>query len=56
MRSENDEVRPVSDLRAVSDHPNLFRNTVEQDVITRGLLERVTNCRDFRAPARATLQ
>ncbi|HEV2221738.1 MAG TPA: hypothetical protein VGR84_01915 [Candidatus Acidoferrales bacterium] len=56
MRQEYSGIRPVADVRTVRTHRKPFRNTVEQDVMTRELLEQVTNWPYLRDPVRATLQ
>lgn len=56
MRHEHSGIQPVADVRTVRTHRKPFRNTVEQDIITRELLEQVTNWPYLRAPIRATLQ
>lgn len=56
MRHENSGIRPIADVRTVRTHSKPFRNTVEQDIITRELLEQVTSFPHLRAPVRATLQ
>lgn len=56
MRHENEKIRSVADLRDVRTPRKPFRNTIENDVITRELLEQITNWPYLRAPVRATLQ
>lgn len=56
MRHENERIRSVADVRTVRTPRKPFRNTIEDDVITRELLEQVTNWPYLRAPVRATLQ
>jgi len=56
MRQENSSIRPVADVKNVRPHRRPFRNTVEQDIITRELVEQVTSFQNLRAPVRATLQ
>ena len=55
-RDENCGIRTVEDVTAVSPRKKPFRNTVERDIITRELLDQVTNFADLRAPVRRTLQ
>jgi hypothetical protein len=55
-RQENDGIRSVADVRRVRTPRKPFRNTIEQDIITRELLEQVTSFPNLRAPVRATLQ
>lgn len=56
MRQENSRIRPVADVRTIRTPGKPFRNAIEQDVITRELLEQVTNWPYLRPPVRATLQ
>jgi hypothetical protein len=56
MRYEHSGIHTVADVRTVRTHRRPFRNAVEQDIITRELLEQVTNWPHLRAPVRATLQ
>jgi len=56
MRGENDGVRPVPNLATVVTHKRPFRNRVEQDIITRELLDQVTSCPQLRDPVFQTLQ
>lgn len=55
-RDENCGVRPVGDLRTVSSRKAVVPNTIEQEVIAKDLLARVTNWPYLRPPLRATLQ
>jgi len=43
MRGENDGVRSVANLAALPTQKRPFRNTIEQDIITRDLLNQVTS-------------
>jgi hypothetical protein len=56
MRRENDEVRPIEDLTLSPICKNHVRGTVEQEIITRELLHKVTNLPDMPARVSATLQ
>jgi hypothetical protein len=56
MRKENDEVRSVANLATVPTRRRPLRNKVEQDLITRELLDQVTNFPHLRAPLFQTLQ
>jgi len=56
MREENNQIRPVGDVRAIRTRKTVVRNTVEREVIVRELLDQVTNYADLRPPVRATLQ
>jgi hypothetical protein len=56
MRQENSAIRSVADVKAVRTHRKAFHNTVEEDIITRELLEQVTSFPHLPAPVRATLQ
>jgi hypothetical protein len=56
MRKENDEVRPVANLASVRTPKRPCRNKVEQDIITRELLDQVTSCPELRDPVFQTLQ
>ena len=56
MRQENDDVRPVANLAAVPRPTRPFRNKVEQDLITRELLDQVTNFPHLRPQLLQTLQ
>ena len=56
MRQENDGIRTVANLAALSACNRPFRNKVEQEAITRELLNEVTNFPHLRDPLRATLQ
>ncbi len=55
-RQENSGIHAVADVRAVRTHRKPFRNTIEQNIIARELLEQVTSFPNLRAPVRATLQ
>jgi hypothetical protein len=55
-REENVHITTVEDLAKVSSPAKTVRNTVEQDIITRELLEQVTSYRDLPACVRETLQ
>lgn len=55
-RQENENIRSVADVRTVRTARKPFRNSIEQDIITRELLEQVTNYPELRAPVRETLQ
>jgi len=56
MRQEHDGIRPVADAGAPRTHRKPFRNTIEQDIIARELLEQVTSYPYLREPVRAVLQ
>jgi hypothetical protein len=56
MRKENDEVRSVANLAAVPTPERPFRNKVEQDIITRELLDQVTSFPHLRPQVCQTLQ
>ena len=56
MRKENDEVRSVANLAAIPSSKRPFRNQVEQDIITRELLDQVTNFPCLRPQVLQTLQ
>ncbi len=56
MRKENDEVRPVANLATVPTHKRPLRNKVEQDIITRELLDQVTSFPHLRDPLFQTMQ
>jgi hypothetical protein len=55
-RQENNDIRPVADVRRIRAPRKPFRNPIERNIITRELLEQVTNFPDLRPPVRATLQ
>jgi hypothetical protein len=56
MREENSAVRPVANVATVPPRKQPFRNTIEQDYITRELLKQVTSFPHLRAPLCTTLQ
>jgi hypothetical protein len=56
MRKENDEVRSVANLLAVPTPKRAFRNKIEQDIITRELLDQVTSFPHLRPQVCQTLQ
>ena len=56
LRQENERIQSVADVRTVRGPRKPFRNPIEQDIITRELLEQVTNCEYLRAPVLAMLQ
>ena len=56
MRQENDGIRTVASLTTLPTRNRPFRNKVEQEAITRELLNEVTNFPHLRDPLRATLQ
>src|SRR5258708_14390760 len=55
MRKENDEVRSVANLATVPPRKRPFRNKVEQDIITRELLDQMTSFPHSRPQAVHTL-
>jgi hypothetical protein len=56
MRTENDEVRSVGNLAAVSTPKRPFRNKIEQQIITKELLDQVTSFPHLRPQVFQTLQ
>lgn len=56
MRKENDEVRSIANLAAVPTRKRPFRNQIEQDIITRELLDQVTSFPYLRPSVFQTLQ
>ena len=56
MREENDGVRSVANLATVPTRKRPFRNKIEQDIITRELLDQVTSFPHLCAPLFQTLQ
>jgi hypothetical protein len=56
MRKENDEVRSVANIATVPTRKRPCRNKVEQDIITRDLLNQVTSFPHLRPPVFQTLQ
>jgi hypothetical protein len=55
-RQENQSIHSVADVRTVRTPRKPFRNSIEQNIITRELLEQVTNYPELRTPVRETLQ
>jgi hypothetical protein len=55
-RSENFAIYAMKDLAAVSHRKNLFRDPVDQTVLTRKVLEQVINFPHLRDEQRAVLQ
>jgi hypothetical protein len=55
-RQENSHIRAVGDVKAIRTQRRPFRNTVEEEIIARELLEQVTNFPHSYPPVRATLQ
>ena len=56
MRKENDDVRSVANLATVPTPKRPFRNKIEQDIITRELLDQVTSFPHLRPQVFQTLQ